>query len=146
MPFDSQADSSPHRNDNLLPLHLLSQSELVWWPYQSLSKNLLQTHHNASALVEINRVLADEMRNLARREQDFVFELSERILNRKPEADGKRQNVMPPETMDEIFQTAISGLRQFNQAVVDAQVRSIEAFHRHARDAMDQKYPSQAAE
>jgi hypothetical protein len=48
--------------------------------------------------------------------------------------------------MDEIFETAISGLRQFNQAVVDAQVRSIEAFHRHAREAIEHKIPPQAAE
>ena len=145
MPFDSQADSSSHKNDNLFPL-LLSQSELVWGPYQSLSKSLIQTHHNVSALIEINRVLADEMRSLARREQDFVFELSERILNRKAGGDSKRAEVMPPETMDEIFETAISGLRQFNQAVVDAQVRSIEAFHRHAREAIEHKIPPQAAE
>ena len=132
-------ESEPgHRNGNPLPLHLLSQSELVWWPYQSLSKSLLQTHYNASALIEINRVLVDEMCNIARREQDFVFELSERILSRKANG-GTRAEVLPPETVDEIFETAISGLRQFNQAVVDAQIRSIEAFHRHAMDAINHK-------
>ncbi|HWF64221.1 MAG TPA: hypothetical protein VN685_06385 [Rhizomicrobium sp.] len=137
MAFESPQNSS-QKNSNLLPFNF--QSEMVWWPYQSLSKSLLQTHHNASALIEINRMLADEMRNIARREQDFVFELSERILNRKNDGDHK-----PPETVDEIFESAISGIRQFNQAVVDAQVRSIEAFHRHAREAVDQKH-QQAAE
>jgi len=139
MTFESPHNSS---RDNLLPFHF--QSEMVWWPYQSLSKSLLRTHHNASALMEINRRLADEMRNIARREQDFVFELSERILNRKSEGDRKAADVMPPETVDEIFQSAISGIRQFNQAVVEAQVRSIEAFHRHAREAVDHKVQAAA--
>lgn len=139
MSFESPGNP-PKKSANLLPLQHLSQSELVWWPYQSLSKSLLQTHHNAAALLDINRMLVDEMRAIARREQDFVFELSERIINRK--AEGKQD--MPPETVDEIFETAISGLRQFNQAVVDAQVRSIEEFRRHAR--ANTKYHAHAAE
>ena len=141
MTFESPHNSS-REHDKLLPFHF--QSEMVWWPYQSLSKSLMRTHHNASALMEINRRLVDELRNIARREQDFVFELSERILNRTNESDHKQPDVMPPETVDEIFESAISGIRQFNQAVVDAQVRSIEAFHRHAREAVDHKH--QAAE
>lgn len=143
MSFES-TDKSSQQSGNLLPFHLLSRSELVWWPYQSLSKSLLQTHHNASALVEINRRLADEMRHIARREQDFIFELSERILNRRSE--GKPAEESPVETVDEIFESAISGLRQFNQALMDAQIRSIEAFRRHAHDAADHKAQAQAAE
>jgi hypothetical protein len=145
MSFES-SDKSSQKNANLLPLHSLSRSELVWWPYQSLSKSLLQTHHNASALIEINRRLADEMRHIARREQDFIFELSERILNRKSESDAKAAEAAPIETVDEIFESAISGLRQFNQAVIDAQIRSIEAFRHHAHEAVDHKPQAQAAE
>jgi hypothetical protein len=133
------------RTDNLLPLHLVSKSELVWWPYQSLSKSLLQTHHNAAALLEVNRMLADEMRDIARREQDFVFELSERILKRRAQ-DGRTAELMQAETVDELFRNAIAGLRQFNQAVIDAQVRSIQAFHQHARDAIAQRTPAPAVE
>src|SRR5215469_14287078 len=99
MTFESQPHNGRGSN-NLLPLHLLAQNELVWWPYQSLSKTLLQTHHNASALVEINRRLADEMRNIARREQDFVFELSERILHRKMTNDKKQAEMIPPESVN----------------------------------------------
>lgn len=148
MAFESQSHTGRDNGtgtDKLMPLHRLSQSEMVWWPYQSLSKSLLQTHHNASALVEINRRLADEMRNIARREQDFVFEFSERILNRR--ATGQKPaDMLPPETVNEIFESAISGLRQFNQAVIDAQVRSIEAFHRHALEAASQKGQHDQAE
>jgi hypothetical protein len=139
MTFESKNESAGARNENVLPFQLLSQSELVWWPYQTMSKSLLRTHHNAAALIEINRRLADEMRNIARREQDFVFELSEKILRRKADSESKSINMLPPETVDEIFETAISGIRQFGQAVAEAQVRSIEAFHRHARDAIGLK-------
>lgn len=151
MTNEPRNDGAGTRNENVLPFHLLSQSELVWWPYQSLSKSLLRTHHNASALIEINRRLADEMRNIARREQDFVFELSEKILSRKADSESKSVNMLPPEAVDEIFESAISGIRQFGQAVAEAQVRSIEAFRRHARDAIGVKDPvpqsqAQAAE
>lgn len=135
--MSSEAEPYRHRNDGL-PFHF--QSELIWWPYQSLSKSLVQTHHNASALVEINRMLADEMRDIARREQDFVFELSEQILDRTTRRD--KAETLPPETVDEIFHAAISGLRQFNQAVIDAQIRSLEAFHRHARVMTGEKLPA----
>ena len=143
MSFDS-SDNSSRKNDALS--FSLFQSELVWWPYQSLSKSLLQTHRNASAMLEVNRLLADEMRRIARREQDFIFELSERILHRKTDGDSKRAEVIPPEAVDEIFESAIANLRQFNQAVVDAQVRSIEAFRDHAHKASDSRYQAQAAE
>lgn len=142
------ADSKSHgqKNDKVLPFNILSQNELMWWPYQSLSKSLLRTHRNTLALLEVNRLLADEMRDIARREQDFVLNLSEKILNRKADGDGKRANVLPPETVDEIFETAISGIRQFGQAVADAQVRSIEAFRQHAHEAEKAANHSQAAE
>src|SRR6185503_6234216 len=137
MTFDPQSRNGAPKAENILPFNLLSQSELVWWPYRSLSRSLLQTHHNTSAMLEINRLLADEMRNIARREQDFLLNLSEQIFNRKNDRDGasKRVNFLPPETVDEIFETAISGIRQFGQAVADAQIRSLEAFRQHARDA-----------
>jgi hypothetical protein len=145
MTTDSQ--SHGHKKDKVLPFNFLSQNELVWWPYQSLSKSLLRTHHNTSALLEINRMLVDEMRDIARREQDFVLNLSERILNRKADdGDGKRANMLPPEAVDEIFETAISGIRQFGQAVADAQVRSIEAFRQQAREAEKAANHAQAAE
>ena len=71
-----------------IPFDLLAQSELMWGPYRSLAKALLHTHHNCSALVQINRKLADEFRDIARREQDFVLELSEKILDRRAGIEG----------------------------------------------------------
>jgi hypothetical protein len=137
MTFEAQPHTGGHKAENILPFQLLSQSELVWWPYRSLSRSLLQTHRNTSAMLEINRMLADEMRDIARREQDFLLNLSEQIFNRKNDGESlsKRVSFLPPETVDEIFETAISGVRQFGQAVADAQIRSLEAFRQHARDA-----------
>lgn len=141
----AESQTHAHKKDKVLPFNILAQNELIWWPYQSLSKTLLRTHHNTLALLEVNRMLADEMRDIARREQDFVLNLSEKILNRKPDGDGKRAEMLPPEAVDEIFETAISGIRQFGQAVADAQVRSIETFRRHAREAEKAVNHAQAA-
>ena len=139
------AESQTHtdKKDKAFPFNILAQNELMWWPYQSLSKSLLRTHHNTLALLEVNRMLADEMRDIARREQDFVLNLSEKILNRRPDGDGKRAEILPPEAVDEIFETAITGIRQFGQAVADAQVRSIEAFPScpRGRKSGGQPYP-----
>lgn len=139
MTLDPQAHDGAHRNENILPFNLLSQNELVWWPYRSLSKSLLQTHHNTAAMLEINRMLADEMREIARREQDFLLNLSEKIFSQKndPESLSRRVSFLPPEAVDEIFETAISGIRQFGQAVADAQIRSLEAFRQHAHEGAE---------
>jgi hypothetical protein len=145
MTADSQTQG--YKKNNGFPFNILSQNELVWWPYQSLSKSLLRTHYNTLTLLESNRSLVDEMHDIARRQQDFVFNLSEKILNRRADGgDGKRVNVLPPETVDEIFETAISGIRQFGQAVADAQVRSIEVFRQQAREAEQAASRPQAAE
>jgi len=132
MTFDPKSD----KRTNALPFHLVPQSELVWWPYLSLSKSLLRTHRNASALLEINSTLAHELREIARRQQEFVWGLSEKLLTRKGDdnSDSKNFGVMPPESVDEIFETAICGIREFSRAIEDAQVRSLEAFQQHARD------------
>jgi hypothetical protein len=87
----------------------LTQSELMWGPYQSLSKALLQSQRNFSAFTQINRRLVDAFLGIARREQESV---------------------------DEIFESAIAGIRDFGQALVDAQVHSIDEFQKHAREAV----------
>jgi hypothetical protein len=87
----------------------LTQSELMWGPYHSLSKALLQTQRNFSAFTQINRRLVDAFLGIARREQESV---------------------------DEILESAIAGIRDFGQAVVNAQVHSIDEFQKHAREAV----------
>jgi hypothetical protein len=87
----------------------LPQSELMWGPYRSLSNAFLQTHRNYSAFAQINRRLVAAFLGIARREQ---------------------------ESADEIFESAIAGIHDFGQSLIDAQVHSIEEFRKHAREAV----------
>jgi len=123
--------------ENAFPFNLLTQGEMMWGPYGPLSKSLLHTHRNCLAFAQINRRLVDAFLGIARREQDFALDLSEKMLRQNAASEGSRQRaiVLPPESVDEIFDRAIAGVRDFGQAVVDAQVHSIEEFHKRAREA-----------
>lgn len=131
------------------PLQIVNQDELLWWPYRSLSRALLQTHRNTVAFVQINRTLLDELGDISRRQQDFVLDVSEKVL---ATATHKRdaQNANPQaEKINEVYQVAVAGMREFGQAVADAHVRSVEALWRHAvkANAVESKTPpAQAAE
>jgi hypothetical protein len=130
----SSKDASPQagRSATGLPFNIFSQSEFLLWPYRSLSKVLLRTHHNAAELLEINRKLADELREIIRRQQDFALEFSERLLNAK----GNDATARAPERVNEYFDSAIASVREFGQAIADAQVHSIEALRDHTRKAV----------
>lgn len=115
--------SSPTR----APLQIVNQNELLWWPYRSISRALLQTHRNTVAFVQINRNLLDELGDISRRQQDFVLDVSEKLL-----AAGAQNAALQPEEINEVYEAAVSGMREFGQAVADAHVRSIEALWQHA--------------
>ena len=133
-----QAPEGERKSEPFSPFNLVNQSELLWWPYRSLSKALLHTHHNTAAFVQINRQLADEFREIARRQQDFVVEFSENLLHQMSVGGGspKHTSSLPLESIDRYFETAIDGVREFGKAFADAQVRSIEAFQKHAQEAV----------
>jgi hypothetical protein len=118
-----------------MPFSILSQSELLWWPYRSLSKIILQTHRDTRAYMEINRKLLDDLRRIARREQELVFEMSEKMFERMKAKDGSTSGapVVEPGVMEEMCESAIAGIRELGQALSEAQVQSIEAFREHAR-------------
>lgn len=119
-----------------LPLANLYKSELVWAPYRAISKLMLRTHHNTAAWIAINRKLADEMREIARREQDFVLDFAEKMLTRGAESpDTESGNRIAPEAMERFYETAIDGVREFGQALAQAQIRSFEALRDQARYA-----------
>jgi len=56
-----------------MPFSILSQSELLWWPYRSLSKVILQTHRDTRVYLEINRKPLDDLRRIVRREQCSTY-------------------------------------------------------------------------
>jgi len=96
--------------------------EAMWWPFRSVSKALLQTQSNALAYLEANRRLIDEMRNILRKEQELVIELSETAL-KKPASSGA---VTVPGNVNEMFGRAVMGIRELGEAWIDAQVRSLD--------------------
>ncbi|HTW35759.1 MAG TPA: hypothetical protein VMD53_14165 [Rhizomicrobium sp.] len=116
---------------------LFSRTDLLWWPYRSFSKALLKTHDNLAAFMDVNRKLADEMRDIVRKEQDLVMQMSEKMLRRAASAkeNGEANIFHPSQGMDEIYDSAVTGIRELGKAVADAQIRSIETLRAHARDA-----------
>ena len=96
--------------------------EAMWWPFRSVSKALLQTQSNALAYLEANRRLIDEMRNILRKEQVLVIELSEAVL-KKSASPGA---IAGPGDVNEMFGRAVMGIRELGEAWIDAQVRSLD--------------------
>ncbi len=134
------------------PFNLVGEAELVWWPYRSLCRTLLHTHHNTRALVEVNRKLADEMREITRRQQDYMLEMSEKFLAR---ASGDKANAKSPsqsgtESFDELYDSAIAALREFGTSLADAQIRSVNALrdqmHKMSGSANSGEHHREAAE
>jgi hypothetical protein len=116
---------------------IMARSDLMLWPYRALSKALLRTQSDLTAFVEVNRKLADEMRDIVRREQDLVLDISEKLLTRATSAaNGGTSPVIPSAELEEIYDSAVAGIRDLGKAVADAQIRSIESLRNHARSAM----------
>ncbi len=134
------------------PFDVLGHYELMWWPYRSFSKALLRTHGDIAAFMDVNRKLADEMREIIRKEQDLVLQMSEKMLQRAgtASADGEAKAFGPSGEIEEIYDSAVAGIRELGKAVADAQIRSIETLRTHARNAVSQppsgeSRPAQAA-
>jgi hypothetical protein len=91
-------------------------NEVCWWPFQAVSKALLQTQRNTAAYLEANRRLVDEMRDIMRKERELLLELSE---------TGRSE-------ANKAFNRAVRGIRELGEAWIDAQVRSLERMHASA--------------
>ena len=134
---DNNTEHQDKRKGNpFLPFEMLRVSEVMWAPYRSLTTTLMHAHRNTAALIQINRKLADEFRDITRRQQDFLLDFSEKMLSQVSEGTGasKRVGALPIESMDQYFESAIAGVREFGTAIADAQVHSIEALREHAHE------------
>src|SRR6266481_1354308 len=103
-------EGHPAKTDELsMPFSVLSQSELLWWPYRTLSKLILQTHRETRAYLEINRKLLDDLRRIARREQELVLGMSEKMFEKMNSKDGSARGPLAfePNVMEEMCQSAI---------------------------------------
>lgn len=140
---ESKTESKPHAataQSSPIPgfLDVMKSSEAMWWPYRSFAETLLRAHNNFAAFVTVNRKLADEMRQIIRREQDLVMQMSEKMLQRATTIDGHVETKLfaPTAELEEIYDTAVNGIRELGKAVADAQIRSIETLRAHAKDAV----------
>jgi hypothetical protein len=94
---------------------LSAKNELMWWPYRSVSRALLQTQRNAAAYLEANQQLVEGMQAIVRQEQTLVSELSETAFN-----------------TNDIFLRAMRGIRELGEAWIDAQLRSLNIMRLHS--------------
>jgi hypothetical protein len=111
-------------------LNLFAKNDGFWWPHRSLAKALLCTQENASAYVEANRKLLDEMRAIVRKEQDLALEISQKALEAVAE-NGSSKIPDGPE-VNAVFERAINGLRALGEDWMNAQLRSLDVMRSHA--------------
>lgn len=120
-----------HNGADANPLfNLFAKNDGFWWPYRSFAKALMETQKDASAYLEANRTLMDEIRDIVRKEQDLSLEISSQML------EGVTKNgkggIPDPSEVNAMFDRAIASLRELGEAWMDAQVRSLDAMRHHA--------------
>jgi hypothetical protein len=132
--------------------NIFARNEDFWWPFRAVSKALLQTQQNSKAYLEANRHLIDEMQNIMRKEQNLVFELSETALNTVCKIGMRTDRNAPLERgeMSEVFDRAMSGVRELGKAWIDAQVRSLDVMRAdneagHGKSEIDSEAEAKAA-
>jgi hypothetical protein len=87
---------------------LFTKNEVMWSPYWTLAKALLQTQRNTFAYIEANRRLVDTMRTFVRQEQNLALEISDMVLETMsapdlpPNSDSRPRSIgsRPPSTSD----------------------------------------------
>lgn len=123
-------DRSP---DNVYSYGMLPESKLAWWPYRTFSKVFLHTMRGSVAQAKINGRLADQLREILLREQGRALDLSEKLMKRQGNGAGPSKSEQPAEAFDEFFDGTIGEIRQAGQALVEAQICSIEALREHVK-------------
>jgi hypothetical protein len=86
-------------------------------PYADFSHALIRAHHDAHAMATANRLLADSLRDVVRRQQDLAFELAEAALN--------ASNTGPLSAPAAIFDRAAQAVREVGEAIIDAQIEAL---------------------
>lgn len=139
----SPASAKPARSARAANAAIESQTEFLfgnemfWAPARAAANILLRAQKNAVAMMQINRKLADELRGIMRHEQDVMCEVSERMFKRMTSGAIRSEETGSAEPFGQLYETAVEGVREFNEAVAEAQTRSIAAFREHAQAAAD---------
>jgi hypothetical protein len=117
-----------------MPMSMPLGGELLWWPYRAVARFMLPNCRSAVAALQIGRQFADEIREAVRREQDLLFHQSENLLQMMcAESRGAKATSQPfaPETVEEFYNTTMSGVREMTKAMTDAQVRSLNGIREY---------------
>lgn len=97
-------------------------------PYADFSHAFIRAHHDAYAMAAANRVLADSMRAVLRRQQDLAFELAEAALGVSRGGAGAGGPAA-------IFDRAAQAVREVGEAMIDAQIEALRMLQNEAEPA-----------
>ena len=112
-------------------LHMLSNGDAFWRPYRSFAKALMDTQAGASACLEANRKLMDEILDFVRKEQDLSFEICTKMMKGVAAGNGGPMSKDASE-MSALFDQTIENVRHLGEAWMNAQMRSLEAMRQSA--------------
>lgn len=111
-------------------------ASLVLLPYLEVSRALLRAHHNARAMMEANRTLADSLRMIVRRQQDLAFEIAEQAMMATKAGSGEAQRdsvVGDADARETVFHRAAEAVRELGEAVIAAQLNALDTLRDRAR-------------
>lgn len=103
------------------------EPSMVLLPYLEVSRALLRAHHDALAMMEANRTLADALRAIVRRQQDLAFEIAEQAMAR-PSGEARA----PDEDRATMFQQAAAAVRELGEAMITAQLSALDTLRDRA--------------
>ena len=128
----SKSDSKPELE---FPFFSMLQANSWWAPYRAMAHMMGQAERNVALMVQTNRKLADSLREIVRREQDTLLNLTDKMMHELSDNAQKKNGDAAPSL--EIYQTAMEGARDFGQAMVDAQAESLEAVREYTQAAIE---------
>ena len=122
-------------------------NDQMWAPYRAASKMLLESHRNMAAIMEIQRKFADEYLEIVRREQDLMHDAFEKILHRCADGEGLPTGVgtLTSESFAELYESAVSSLRELGQAMTNAQTQSLDVLRKQTQAATEAAKASEPA-
>lgn len=120
-PVEGAASDRPRKNGNGAA-H--GAPPMLTLPYADFSHALIRAHHDAHALAAANRVLADSLRDVMRRQQDIAFELTEAALSA-----SQAGTLSTPAA---IIDRAAQAVREVGEAIIDAQLEALRLLQSEA--------------
>lgn len=118
-------------------IDFLFRSDMFWAPARAAANILLRSQKNAIAMMQINRKLADELRDIMRHEQDVICDVSQKMFTRMTSGAVRSEESGSTEPLGQFYETAVESVREFNEAVAEAQSRSFAALRDHAQATAD---------